>query len=421
MPSAPPLQWENRLFAAGDELTLRDLVERVAPGLEAGGAASPVVLVGREGAELVAAAVWLAASGRDGMVIPREGLTDPMRRWLESSGYSILEVATGRAEHRGSGQAIPGRVHLLTSGTTGEAKLLQHTWTSLFTMARVRGVRRARWLLTYQPGTYAWYQLVTAWLFMPQQSLVLADGTSPAEMIAAAATRGVTAISATPTFWRIALLQAAPGDVARLRDGLEAITLGGEPVDQPILDRLHALFPAARRVHIYASSEAGASIVVRDGRAGFPAAWLGAAGHSPELKVVEGRLWVRSDHAALGFAGWIDTQDVAVLEGDRVHIVGRADHTIINIGGAKAIAPDIERVLLSHPYVLWCRVRGVRAPLVGQLVKAEIVPHPGRAADEIPEAELTSYCVERLPAHMVPRVWERLDRIPATVNWKTEV
>ena len=361
MPSAPPLQWENRLFAAGDELTLRDL-----------------------------------------------GIPAQPERGGVGGG--------GRAEHRGSGQAIPGRVHLLTSGTTGEAKLLQHTWTSLFTMARVRGVRRARWLLTYQPGTYAWYQLVTAWLFMPQQSLVLADGTSPAEMIAAAATRGVTAISATPTFWRIALLQAAP-----LRDGLEAITLGGEPVDQPILDRLHALFPAARRVHIYASSEAGASIVVRDGRAGFPAAWLGAAGHSPELKVVEGRLWVRSDHAALGFAGWIDTQDVAVLEGDRVHIVGRADHTIINIGGAKAIAPDIERVLLSHPYVLWCRVRGVRAPLVGQLVKAEIVPHPGRAADEIPEAELTSYCVERLPAHMVPRVWERLDRIPATVNWKTEV
>jgi acyl-CoA synthetase (AMP-forming)/AMP-acid ligase II len=94
---------------------------------------------------------------------------------------------------------------------------------------------------------------------------------------------------------------------------------------------------------------------------------------------------------------------------------------MINIGGAKALAADIERVLLGHPYVQWCRVKGVAAPLVGQLVAAQIVPRPEHTAAPLPEAELTAFCAARLPAHMVPRLWERREQIPASANWKTEV
>ena len=421
MDPVPALQWDNLVIAAGVTYTLRDLVERVAPRLEAALVAGPVVLVGLEDLDLVASACWLADAGREGMVLPRERLTESVVGQLDGAGHGIVEVATGRVVLPSRVAGTPGVVRLLTSGTTGEPKLIQHTWTSLFTMARVRLVRPARWLLTYQPGTYAWYQLITALLFMPGQSLVLADDATPAGMIAAAAAAGVTALSATPTFWRMALLQADPEDIAGLRSGLEGITLGGEPVDQPILDRLRSLFPSVRLVHIYASSEAGASIVVTDGHAGFPAAWLEDPRRAPQLRVAEGRLWIRSPHAAVGFGGWMDTLDLAVIREGRVHILGRADHAVINIGGAKALAADIERVLLGHPLVLWCRVRGVRAPLVGQLVKASVVLQPGQAGQPLPETALTAYCAERLPAHMVPRVWERLDRVPATVNWKTEV
>lgn len=421
MEPVPALQWDNRVLAGGATCTLRDLAERMASRLQAVPVDGPLLLVGRDHLDLVASACWLAATGREGMVLPRERLTDSVAGRLDEAGHAIVEAATGHVERAGRPSGTPGVVRLLTSGSTGEPKLIQHTWTSLFTMARVRTVRPARWLMTYQPGTYAWYQLITALLFMPGQSLVLADDATPAGMIAAAAAAGVTAISATPTFWRVALLQADPGEFTRLGRSLEGITLGGEPVDQPILDQLHALFPAVRLAHIYASSEAGASIIVTDGRAGFPAAWLDDPLRAPQLRLAQDRLWIRSPHAAAGFGDWMDTQDVAALREDRVHILGRADHAVINIGGAKALAADIERVLLDHPYVLWCRVRGVRAPLVGQLVKASVVPRPGQAGEPLPETALTAYCAGRLPAHMVPRLWERLDRVPATVNWKTEV
>ena len=92
---------------------------------------------------------------------------------------------------------------------------------------------------------------------------------SPSELVAVAAQFATTHISGTPTFWRSFLLAAPPGSLP-----LKQITLGGEAVDQPTLDRLAQRFPEARITHIYASTEAGALFSVHDGRAGFPRAWL---------------------------------------------------------------------------------------------------------------------------------------------------
>ena len=98
----------------------------------------------------------------------------------------------------------------------------------------------------------------------------------------------VTAASGTPTFWRQALYRD-PEAVAALP--LEQVTLGGEPVDQAILTRLVELFPQARVSWIYASSEAGASIAVHDGLAGFPEAWLDRdIPGRPRLSVRDGEL-----------------------------------------------------------------------------------------------------------------------------------
>ncbi len=84
----------------------------------------------------------------------------------------------------------------------------------------------------------------------------------------------MTAASGTPTFWRQALYR----DPDERRRGCRSSRSpsGGEPVDQAILTRLTEMFPAARVSWIYASSEAGATIAVHDGRAGFPESWLDA-------------------------------------------------------------------------------------------------------------------------------------------------
>ena len=102
---------------------------------------------------------------------------------------------------------------------------------------------------------------------------------------------------------------------------LVQITLGGEVVDQPVLDKLRSLYPGARQVHIYATTELGRCFSVSDGLAGFPASYLNAPlPDGTELKVEDEELLIRSPNSmrmydplskqAASIADWFATGDV---------------------------------------------------------------------------------------------------------------
>ncbi len=334
----------------------------------------------------------------------------------------VVDYPEGVAPTRpgGSPPRHPG-VGLLSSGTTGQPKLVRHTWETLFSAERCRSARPRRWLVPYQAGTYAWYQLVTMGLFQPGQDLVPLATLSGEAFVRAALEHGVDSVSSTPTLWRLTLLEVAEEKIRRLP--LEQITLGGEIVDQALLDRLQVLFPNARLTHIYASSEAGACIVVGDGEAGFPTARLDEDGAGrPSLRVSDGHLLVRSPHSAATAGGrpdeWLDTGDLVEVRGPRVVFLGRADSRVIGVGGAKLFAGDIEDVVLQHPAVSWCRVRSARAPLVGSLPEVDVVLDPN--APPPTDADLEAHCRTRLPEPSVPRFWNRLGSVPIQASLKSE-
>lgn len=305
-----------------------------------------------------------------------------------------------------------GRVWLLTSGSTGRPKQVGHTFASLTT---VGGAQPARtWLCPYTPGAYAWWQVVTLSLTVPGQDVVFVGAEDDWPTIAVR--HGVTAASGTPTFWRRAAFRSG----RTLADlDMEQVTLGGEPVDQQVLDQLHELFPRARVSWIYASSEAGAALAVHDGRAGFPQEWLDRdTPGRPRLSVEDGELLITSGAAAEGMQETIRTGDRVELVDGRVLITGRLGSDEINVGGSKASASAVRAVLLEHPDVVWAAVRGRRAPLVGQVVMAEVVLQPDSAATE---QDLTAWCAERLPEHAVPRRLRTLPEIPIKETLKSDV
>ena len=158
--------------------------------------------------ELVAAAAWLAKTRIDGMILPSERATSELLRRLIQRDYSLVDV--DRLEITPStvvSTPKSGRISLLTSGTTGEPKVVEHTWDTLFTMGRVKTAEPRNWLVTYQPGTYAWWQMVTMLLFHADQELSIPSERTPVALIELAISNCVTAISATPTFWRMVMLQ----------------------------------------------------------------------------------------------------------------------------------------------------------------------------------------------------------------------
>ena len=221
-------------------------------------------------------------------------------------------------------------VSLMTSGTTGRPKLVRHTLESL--LGRIpRSAGSAmhcgqRWLLSYQPTTFAGLQVILTAL-CAGAAVVQTANRNPSELFAVAERFAATHISGTPTFWRSFLLAAPPGSLP-----LQQITLGGEAVDQPTLDRLAQRFPDARITHIYASSEAGALFSVHDGRAGFPRAWLDGRAAGVGLRIRGGVLEVESPRRMLDYEGessptltddgWLITGDLVRVDGDRVYFRG---------------------------------------------------------------------------------------------------
>jgi acyl-CoA synthetase (AMP-forming)/AMP-acid ligase II len=315
------------------------------------------------------------------------------------------------SDHQAAG--LPG-VTIFTSGSTGTPKAVTHSWTSLLRPVRRRPeLEHSRWMLTYPVRFYSGLQVQLQSL-ASGGTLTVADRRSAATVCRQIYQENIQYVPATPSFWRWLL---AFGDLPALRkSSLEHISLGGEPVSGELLQALHAAFPRARIVHIYATSELGRCFSVTDGQAGFPAEYLARC---PEpgvsLRVVDGELQIRSDNAMRGYeghagdgAGWIATGDLVDISGGRVRFRGR-NTEIINVGGSKVSPVEVETALRRVPGIADLRVYPVASSLAGQLVAADFVLAPGSRAEEL-RAAIARACAG-LPNCQRPRILRFVDRL----------
>ena len=312
-----------------------------------------------------------------------------------------------------------GCLYVFTSGTTGEPKIARHRWATIqysseYVSERLSG---RTWIMTYSATSFAGLQVFF--------SAINSDGTiyyPPAEydkMAAGMSNHGVTIISGTPTFWRM-LISSWPSDVPSVK--LEQATLGGEIVDQAILDSIKSFFAPTRLTHIYASTEAGTAIVVSDGRAGFPIEYLDRQ-EGVQLQVVDGLLQVKTPAPMSGYVdgrsistddGWLRTDDAVEMRDGRVYFVGRQDG-MINVGGLKVLPEEVELALQSLPQVTDSRVFAKRSPILGSIVAAEIVMQNDT---KLNAKEIKSKLRAILADYKVPQVFLPVSKIEATPHGK---
>jgi acyl-coenzyme A synthetase/AMP-(fatty) acid ligase len=301
---------------------------------------------------------------------------------------------------------------LLTSGTTGLPKLVAHDLTTL-AGAIDRGTSPASsivWSTFYDIRRYGGLQILLR-AILTGSSLVLSSAEeSTADFLARAGAHGVTHISGTPSQWRHALMSPA----GRLIDP-EYIRLSGEIADQGILNHLSSVYPKARIVHAFASTEAGVAFEVTDGIAGFPTSVLGET-PNVEMKVLNRSLCIRSDRTANRYLGdkgytlkdeegFVDTSDMVDLRDGRYYFAGRRDG-VINVGGLKVYPEEVEAVINRHPEVQMSLVRTRKNPITGQLVVADVVLKAAAlgANSNILETrdDILLFCRDTLPPHKVP-------------------
>jgi acyl-CoA synthetase (AMP-forming)/AMP-acid ligase II len=303
---------------------------------------------------------------------------------------------------------------LLTSGTTGTPKLVQHTLQSLggALPAHTPSGAQTIWSTFYDIRRYGGLQIYLRAVLSRSPLVLSSAGETTQDFLARAAAAGVTHISGTPSHWRRVLMS---GDAAILKP--QYVRSSGEVADQALLDNLRTAYPEARIAHAFASTEAGVAFDVNDGRAGFPQAFLDGARGGIELKVVDHTLRIRSGRNAarylgaeapvlVGDDGYVDTGDrVELLEG-RYYFRGRMGG-VINVGGLKVYPEEVEAVLNADPRVRMSLVRAKRNPITGAVVVADVVltdAADGAVADA-PDAvknSLLDACRRALAAHKVP-------------------
>jgi acyl-CoA synthetase (AMP-forming)/AMP-acid ligase II len=297
-------------------------------------------------------------------------------------------------------------VLIMTTGTTGEQKGARHDWRRLVASVRRPDAERGtRWLLAYNLNQFAGIQILLH-VLASGATLVAPPSRRAEDVIETIQRERVTHASATPTFWRLVVGRLDPATALKLP--LAQITLGGEATPEGLIERLHELFPQTRISHVYAGTEFGSAVSVRDGRSGLPMSVLERDDDAPvRLRIVDDELQIRSRVGMLGYheraddeSEWRPTGDLVEVRGDRIHFVGRRTE-MINVGGAKVHPLPVEEVVCAVDGVQLAAVYGRPNAVTGQIVAVDVVAADGVDTDEL-AVRIKAAC-QKLPAAGRPR------------------
>jgi long-chain acyl-CoA synthetase len=213
----------------------------------------------------------------------------------------------------------------------------------------------------------------------------------------------VEVLPTTPTFLRMMLMSGAVPE--KVPSCLKIITYGTERMDQPTLDELCRLLPDVDFRQTFGMSELGIVRVKSDARNSL---FMRIGGDGVETRVVGNVLHIRSQSRMLGYLnapspfdedGWYDTKDVVEFKNGSYKIVGRTSD-VINVGGLKFMASEVERVALEFPNVSLVKAIPKQNPITGQHVEIIVQPSDQSVFDK---PGLMGFLKSRLQPHMVPK------------------
>ncbi|MEG0553683.1 MAG: AMP-binding protein, partial [Carnobacterium sp.] len=142
---------------------------------------------------------------------------------------------------------------LYTSGTTGRPKKVSHAFHTLTRTVKIhRKFDNDVWAFAYNPTHMAGLQVFFQ-AFLNQNTLIYIFGESMKRASELIEAYEVTNISATATFYRNVL----PYMQGNMYLKVNRVTFGGEKIDLFLEDKLKGVFPNAKMINIYASTEAG--------------------------------------------------------------------------------------------------------------------------------------------------------------------
>ena len=345
---------------------------------------------------------------------------------VTSEGTELLPAA-GAAGQATAGDGEDVAVVLATSGSTGVPKGAELTASALVASARASLARLGarpgeRWLCGLPVHHISGLGILVRSLLAGSEPL-LRDRID-AGAVATAVPAGDEAAPDEGGAGRCSYVSLVPTQLRRLLDaavpltGFRAILLGGAATPDGLL--AEAAAAGARVVTTYGMTETCGGCVYD----GLPLAGVRvAAGQDGRLRIAGGVLFSRYRRdpgltAAVLRDGWFVTSDLGQVGADgAVLIRGRADD-VINSGGEKVVAGEVEQVLRAWDRVRDAVVVGTPDPDWGERVTALIVPANGAPPPGLDDVR--EYVRDRLPRYAAPRAVLTVAAVPMLGSGKPD-
>lgn len=258
------------------------------------------------------------------------------------------------------------------------------------------------------------------------------------------ARRDAQAITAVPS-QLLMMLELAQRRRLPAMPGVRLVLIGGAAWNRARTPELQQLFPNARLIEFYGTSETS-FIAWTDSASNLPDQVVGQPFANVELRIdamdaidsrdaapaaalMPGLIYVRSpmvfsDYVLLAQAAaqpallrdgdWLSVRDVGYLdEQGRLHLLGRQQRMLLTQG--KNLFPEeVESVLAAHPAVAAASVQGSADAMRGMQVVALLQLHA-----PVSSAELRAWCQARLEAYKAPRRYYTCADWPLQASGKT--
>ena len=345
------------------------------------------------------------------IVVPLTSETKKEHQYFFESALVDIVIENGtveRREHKEKHQfidALRAKRHaglvLFSTGTTGRPKAILHDLTLFLKRFKTPRptLKTLNFLLFDHIGG-----LNTLFHTLFNKGVVIAPRSRTVESILiTCAEHNVEVLPTTPTFLRMMLMSGAVP--SKVPASLRIITYGTERMDQPTLDELCSLLPNVDFRQTYGMSELGIVRVKSETRDSL---YMKIGGEGVETKVIDGVLQIRSHSRMTGYLnaespfdneGWYDTKDIVEEKDGYYKVVGRTIE-VINVGGLKFMAAEVERVALTFPNVSLVKATPRSNPITGQHVELSV---QANSSYDIDISSIKKFMREQLPAHMMPK------------------
>ena len=290
---------------------------------------------------------------------------------------------------------------LFSTGTTGRPKAILHDLT-LF-MQRFETPRPTLKTINFLLFDHIGGLNTLLHTLFNKGTVVAPKSRSVKDILATCAEHEIEVLPTTPTFLRMMLMSGLIPD--SVPETLRIITYGTERMDQPTLDALCEFLPNVDFRQTFGMSELGIVRVKSEARNSL---FMKVGGEGVETRVVDNVLEIRSETRMLGYLnadspfdeeGWYNTKDIVEERDGYYKVTGRTSE-VINVGGLKFMASEVERVALQYEHVELAKAEAKPNPITGQHVELTV---QSTANHDVDKAGLKAFLSEQLPSHMMPK------------------